>query len=190
MDLLRVARLDEVGRLNGLIAASARALSRGYYSPPQIEALIAQVFGVDTQLLADRTYYVIERDEELLACGGWSHRRTLFGGDQAKGATDADLDPRTEAARIRAFFVHPAAARQGLGRRLLAHCESAARGAGFRRAELMATLPGEPLYRAAGYEPLERVEYALSGCEAVEFVRMGRALTSPGPYGDTFRDTS
>src|SRR5207249_342266 len=79
MGRLRVARLDEVGRLNRLIAASARVLSRGYYSPPQIEALIAQVFGVDTQLLADQTYYVIEKDEELLACGGWSHRRTLFG---------------------------------------------------------------------------------------------------------------
>jgi GNAT superfamily N-acetyltransferase len=190
MDRLRVARLDEVGRLNALIAASARALSRGYYSPRQIEALIAQVFGVDTQLLADRTYYVIERDGELLACGGWSHRRTLFGGDQAKGATDPGLDPGTEAARIRAFFVHPAGARRGLGRRLLAYCESEAHRAGFHRAELMATLPGEPLYRAAGYESLERVEYALSGCEAVEFVRMGRSLTSPGPSGATFPGTS
>ena len=177
MDTLRSARLDEIDRLNGLISASARELSRGYYTSQQVDALIAQVFGVDTQLLRDQTYYVIERDGELLACGGWSHRRTLFGGDQAKAGTDSDLDPRTEAARIRAFFVHPSAARRGLGRRLLAHCEQQAFEAGFQRAELMATLPGEPLYRAAGYQAVDRVSYPLAGSEAVEFVRMVRVLS-------------
>jgi GNAT superfamily N-acetyltransferase len=176
MDLLRPAQLSEIAALNRLIAASARILSKDYYSPPQIEALIAQVFGVDTQLIEDGTYYVIERGGELVACGGWSHRRTLFGGDQAKSADNADLDPRTEAARIRAFFVQPVAARRGLGRRLLSHCEGRAQIASFHRIELMATLPGEPLYRALGYEPLERVWYPLHGCEAVEFVRMGRSL--------------
>ncbi len=176
MDLLRPARLSEITPLNRLIAASARALSSAYYSPLQIEALITHVFGVDTQLIEDGTYYVIERGGELVACGGWSHRRTLFGGDQAKTAGDSDLDPRTEAARIRAFFVLAGAARQGLGRRLLSHCEGQAQAANFHRMELMATLPGEPLYRALGYEPLERVRYPLPGCEAVEFVRMGRFL--------------
>jgi GNAT superfamily N-acetyltransferase len=176
MDLLRPAQHSEIPHLNVLIAASARALSSGYYSPGQIEALITHVFGVDTQLIEDKTYYVIERGDELVACGGWSHRRTLFGGDQAKTAVDPGLDPRTEAARIRAFFVLPAAARQGLGRRLLSHCEDQARIANFQRMELMATLPGEPLYRALGYHPVERVRYPLPGCEAVEFVRMGRML--------------
>ena len=176
MDLLRPAHFAEVPELNELIAASARALSGAYYTAEQIDALITQVFGVDTQLLADQTYYVIERDQHLLACGGWSHRRTLFGGDQAKTAADPDLDPRSEPARIRAFFVHPAAARQGLGRRLLGHCEAQALAAGFHRTELMATLPGVPLYQSAGYEPLERVTHQLRGCGPVEFVRMGRRL--------------
>lgn len=176
MDVIRVARLTEVERLNALIAASAAALSRGYYTPEETESLTRHVFGVDTQLLTDGTYYVIERDDTLVACGGWSARRTLFGGDQAKEGIDPLLDPRSEAARIRAFFVHPSAARQGLGRRLLAHCETAALAAGFRRLELMATLPGEPLYRAAGYEPLEAVTHPLPDGRSVQFVRMGRSL--------------
>jgi len=158
------------------MAMSAAELSRGYYTPAQIESLIAHVFGVDTQLLTDGTYYVIERDEHLVACGGWSGRRTLFGGDQAKGSSDPLLDPATEAARIRAFFVHPSCARQGLGRTLLVHCEAEARAAGFLRTELMATLPGVPLYRALGYEPLESVTYQLPDGLSADFVRMGRTL--------------
>jgi GNAT superfamily N-acetyltransferase len=176
MDLLRPAQVAEVPELNRLIAASARGLSGAWYTARQIDALITQVFGVDTQLLADQTYYVIERARQLVACGGWSHRRTLFGGDQAKTPRDPDLDPRSDAARIRAFFVHPAAARQGLGRRLLEYCEAQALAAGFARTELMATLPGVPLYQAAGYLPLERVTHELKDCGPVEFVRMGRSL--------------
>ena len=176
MDLIRPARLEELEALNHLITESARVLSTGFYSARQIEALIRHVFGVDTQLILDGTYHVIERGGDLVACGGWSHRRTLFGGDQAKGGSDPDLDPGTEAARIRAFFVHPTAARQGLGRRLLSHCESEAHGAGFRRLELMATLPGEPFYRTAGYEPLERIRHPLPDVPPVEMVRMGRSL--------------
>ena len=176
MDRIRRALLSEVPPLNALIADSATELSRGYYTPTQIEALITHVFGVDTQLILDGTYYVIERDDRLAACGGWSGRRTLFGGDQTKGTGDPLLDPATEAARIRAFFVHPTCARQGLGRALLLHCEAAARGAGFRRTELMATLPGVPLYRAFGYEALESVVHHLPDGQRVDFVRMGRAL--------------
>ena len=174
--MLRAAQLADVPELNELIAASARALSASYYTPQQIDALIAQVFGVDSQLLADQTYYVIERDRRLVACGGWSHRRTLFGGDQTKTGADPNLDPGSDAARIRAFFVHPAAARQGLGRRLLEHCEAQALRAGFSRTELMATLPGVPLYEAAGYQALEQVTCELPGCGPVPFVRMGRVL--------------
>jgi len=149
-------------------------LSRGYYTPAQVESLITNVFGVDTQLLLDGTYYVVECDARLVACGGWSRRATLFGGDQTKGSGDPLLDPATDAARVRAFFVHPSRARQGLGRKLLAHCEAEARAAGFGRAELMATLPGEPLYRALGYEALESVSHHLPDGQSVDFVRMGR----------------
>lgn len=173
---IRPARLGEVPALNALIATSAMELSRGYYTAAQIEALITHVFGVDTQLLTDGTYYVIERDGRAVACGGWSGRRTLFGGDQTKGASDPALDPAREAARIRAFFVHPTHARQGLGRQLLVHCEAAAQAAGFCRAELMATLPGRPLYQAFGYEILESVMHQMPGGARVEFVRMGRNL--------------
>lgn len=176
MDLLRPARLAEVLSLNDLITASARALSRGFYSSDQTEQLIRHVFGVDSQLLIDHTYYVIERAGLLVACGGWSGRHTLFRGDQAKDDQDPRLDPGTEAARIRAFFVHPDAARQGLGRRLLGHCETRAREAGYRRAELMATLPGEPFYRALGYQALESVAHALPDGTRIPFVRMGRSL--------------
>ncbi len=188
-DRIRPARPTEVAALNSLIAASARGLSRAHYTPAQIEGLITHVFGVDTQLLGDQSYYVIEREGALLACGGWSARRTLFGGDQAKADDDPLLDPATEAARIRAFFVHPECARQGLGRRLLAHCEAAARAAGFRRAELMATLPGVPLYAAVGYAALASVAYSLPGGEEAMFVRMGRVLDDLGgwpPAGATW----
>lgn len=174
--LLRHAVTAEIPALNALIAESATELSRGYYTLAQTASLIIYVFGVDTQLLLDRTYYVIETDGRLDACGGWSSRRTLFGGDQAKSHADPALDPATEASRIRAFFVHPSRARQGLGRRLLHHCESAARTAGFRRAELMATLPGEPLYRALGYQALEPVRYPLPDGQVADFVRMGKPL--------------
>ena len=118
MDRIRRAVLTEVPPLNALIAESAMELSRGYYAPAQIASLITYVFGVDTQLITDGTYYVIEDEGRLAACGGWSARRTLFGGDQTKGASDPLLDPATAAARIRAFFVHPTCARgrfQGAG---------------------------------------------------------------------------
>lgn len=176
MHPIRPARLSEIPALNALIRTSASELSAGYYTPRQIASLISEVFGVDTQLLLDGTYYVVEREGRLVACGGWSGRRTLFGGDQAKENSDPLLDPRTDAARIRAFFVHPASARQGIGRTLLAHCEAAASAAGFRRAELMATLPGVPLYRALGYEALEKVMHHMPDGESAGFVRMGRSL--------------
>lgn len=176
MNDIRLAHLDDVPSLNALIVESADALSRGFYRPDEIDALITHVFGVDTQLIRDGTYFVIEQESTLVACGGWSARRTLFGGDQAKALADPRLDPASEAARIRAFFVHPSVARRGLGRRLLVHCEAAAVAAGFRRAELMATLPGEPLYRAVGYSALECVAHLLPDGQAVAFVRMGRSL--------------
>lgn len=176
---VRVATMADVPALNAMIAESARGLSAGYYTPAQIDALVTHVFGVDTHLIADGTYYVIDAsDATPAAAGGWSARRALYGGDQiASHATeDARLDPATEAAKIRAFFVHPAFARRGLGRRLYAACAGAARAAGFRRLELMATLPGEPLYLALGFAEVERIEATLPGGEVVPLVRMALDL--------------
>ncbi len=171
--------MADVSSLNSLIAISARELSVDFYSSAQVEALLTHVFGVDTQLIADGTYYVVhdvDQMDEPIACGGWSGRRTLYGGDQAKAGEDSRLNPETDAARIRAFFVHPRFARRGLGRLLYAECESAARAAGFHRFELMATLPGEPLYAALGFIPVERTSVHLPDDVVVPLVQMERPI--------------
>jgi GNAT superfamily N-acetyltransferase len=168
--------MADLPALQTLIATSVRSLSAGFYTPAQIEAAITEVFGVDTQLIADQTYYVIVDAGEPVAAGGWSGRRTLYGGDQMKGAEDPRLDPGTEAARIRAFFVHPARARRGLAKRLYQECARAARAAGFRRFELMATLPGEPLYAALGFSPVERIALPLAAGVELPLVRMARDI--------------
>jgi GNAT superfamily N-acetyltransferase len=171
--VLRLATPLDVPRLRLLIDHSVRALSVGYYTALQIESALRHVFGPDTQLIADGTYYVIEGpDGELLAAGGWSQRRTLYGGDQMKGAEDPLLDPATDPARIRAFFVHPTAARRGLGRALFEQCATDAARAGFRALELVATLPGEPLYRALGFIELERTVAQLPDGEELPVVHM------------------
>jgi GNAT superfamily N-acetyltransferase len=175
----RVATLADVPELQTLIAASARGLSTGFYSPAQIGAAIVHVFGVDTQLIADGTYYIIDADGSPVAAGGWSGRRTLYGGDQMKGDTDPLLDPATEAARIRAFFVHPDWARRGLGRRLYLACGRAAWGAGFREFELLATKPGVPLYGALGFAAVDNVSVNLPGNVELPCVRMRRAIEKP-----------
>src|SRR6185369_9263778 len=159
---IRVATRDLVEALRALIDVSARKLSAGYYTPEQIEAAVAEVFGVDTQLVDDGTYYVAEAAGRPVGCGGWSRRQTLFGGDRWKGGReDAVLDPASDPARIRAFFVHPEWARRGIGGRILRACEGAAAVEGFRRLELVATLPGEPLYAAMGYHAIEPVQIAM-----------------------------
>jgi len=173
---VRAATMADVPALQSLIETSVRALSAPFYSQVQIEASIREVFGVDTQLIADGTYYVIDSSSGPTACGGWSHRRTLYGGDQMKDVVDPELDPTVDAARIRAFFVHPDFARRGLARALYAECAGAARAAGFRRIELMATLPGEPLYLALGFSPSERVSLPLGKGVELPLVRMARAL--------------
>ena len=173
---LRLATPHDVPALNALIERSARALSAGFYTEQESEAAIRHVFGVDSALIADGTYFVVERDGHLVACGGWSKRRTLYGGDQRPVGDRSLLDPRTDAARIRAFFVAPEAARQGIGRRLLDACIVAAGEAGFRRLELMATLPGVPLYLACGFTEVERVTETLPDGVHVAFVRMTRDM--------------
>jgi GNAT superfamily N-acetyltransferase len=177
--LLRLATPDDIGTLTVLIEQSARVLSAGFYSAQETEAVVRHVFGVDSQLIADGTYFVIEADGRLAACGGWSRRSTLFGGDQFKAQADALLDPARDAARIRAFFVHPDFARQGLGRMLLEASMNAARDEGFTALELMATLPGEPLYRAFGFEALERRELPFGPDIRVAMLRMRRAIDAP-----------
>ncbi len=170
--------MADVPALQALIATSVRSLSMEFYTPAQIEAAITAVFGVDTQLIADRTYYVIVDACEPVAVGGWSYRRTLYGGDQMKGAEDPRLDPSMEPARIRAFFVHPAWTRRGLATRLYGECARAAHAAGFRRFELMATLPGVPLYAALGFSQVERIALPLAAGVELPLVRMARRIES------------
>ena len=173
---IRRATEADVPALKELIPLSARELSRGFYSAEETESAINHVFGPDSRLIEDGTYFVAEEDGRLAGCGGWSRRRTLYGGDQMKPAEDPLLDPKTEAARIRAFFVHPAFARRGVGSRILEACVAAARGSGFRRLELAATLPGVPFYAARGFAERERLEAPMAGGRGLPIVRMERDL--------------
>ena len=156
--ILRKATLSDRAAITQLIIESARSLSRDDYSDQQIEGAIATVFGVDTNLIIDGTYFVADSNGELIGCGGWSKRKTLFGGDQYTTRDASQLDPQTEPAKIRAFFIHPKHARKGIARAILAACENEAKACGFQALELMSTLPGIKLYRACGYEGEDRVE--------------------------------
>jgi GNAT superfamily N-acetyltransferase len=169
---IRLAVMDDVPILKELIPVSARELSKGFYTPEQTESAIKYIFGVDTQLVDDKTYYVAEADGQIVGCGGWSKRKTMFGGDQMKAEADPLLDPEQDAGRIRAFFIHPDWARKGIGRRIIQACEEAARADGFTRMELVATLPGEPLYAAMGYEVTRRFDQPLPDGVAVPLAHM------------------
>ena len=158
--------------LEALIPLSARSLQAATYTPAQIEAALGTVFAVDHRLIADGTYFIAERDRAMVGCGGWSRRQTLFGGDHGGARNDTLLDPARDAARIRAFFVHPAHARQGVGRLLMAACERAARAEGFCRFELVATLAGERLYLASAFRVVERYDLTLPHGLALPVVRM------------------
>lgn len=149
-----------------------RVLQAGDYSPEQIEGALGTVFGVDTRLIEDGTYFVAEAGGVLAGCGGWSKRKTLFGSDHGAGREDSLLDPAVDAARIRAFFVHPDWARRGIGSRILEACEDDAARSGFTRFELGATITGERLYRVKGYEPIERIEAALPNGAGLPVIRM------------------
>lgn len=174
----RLATLDDLDALRHVMALAIAELQKGFLDPAQIAASRA-VMGLDTQLIADGSYFVIEAGGRIAGCGGWSRRATLYGGDHSTDLRDpALLDPAVDAARIRAMYTHPDHARQGVGRRVMALCETAARDAGFGRAELMATLSGEPLYRACGYVPIERVEAPGPDGVTVPLIRMGKALAA------------
>jgi GNAT superfamily N-acetyltransferase len=174
---IRRATLEDRAALERLIAESARGLSRGDYSAEQVEAAIASVFGVDTDLIRDGTYYVAEAEGSPIACGGWGKRRTLFGGDRYAARDSGELDPLTEPAKIRAFFVHPGWARRGVAGAILETCEHEAKAFGFRSLELMATLPGVRLYASRGYEAGERVAYEIADGVRIELVPMKKELS-------------
>ena len=173
--VLRPAQLADLDELERLITLSAVELSRGYYDEREVAAAVEHVFGVDTNLICDGTYFVAETGGEIAACGGWSKRRTLFGGDRYAERDAAFSDPAVDAAKIRAFFVRPEFARKGIGRLLLTRCETEARAAGYATAELMSTLPGVPFYAAAGYSAGDSATCTVGGVD-LRFVLMRKVL--------------
>lgn len=169
---VRLARGKDAPAIGILIRISCRGLQLSHYSEGQIIGAIGSVFGVDYQLILDRTYFLVEREAQILGCGGWSKRKTLFGGDAMKTGMDIELDPKRDSARIRAFFVHPEWARCGIGRAILQHCERAIQLAGFGSVELVATLTGVPFYSACNYSQIERFEVRLKNGLMLPVVRM------------------
>jgi len=156
------------------MAAAIAELQRGFLNPAQIEAS-RTIMGLDRQLVADRTYFVVEQDGRIAGCGGWSRRATLYGGDHTPGRDAALLDPAIDAARVRAMYTHPDFARRGVGRLILELCEAAAKAEGFARLELMGTMSGRPLYESYGFEAIEEVVDARGGAP-VPLTRMGKAI--------------
>lgn len=168
----RIARVGDVPQLEDLIPRSSFELQRETYTRQQILAAMGPVFGVDEQLIKDQTYYVVEENEQIVGCGGWSFRKSLFGGDGDRKEPDPRLDPRKDAARIRAFFIDPEYARQGIGSAIMRKCEEALIEMGFSHVEISATLAGEPLYAKFGYTSVERYEIPLDGAKPMTVVKM------------------
>lgn len=181
----RLATPADIPRLQPLIEASVRGLQANDYSPSQMDQALGTWLGLDTQLIADGTYFAVEAAANpgqlptiggLAACGGWSRRKTPYGSDHRPGRDDSLLDPKTDAAKIRAFFVHPAWARRGIGSHILQLCERAAQAEGFTRFEMGATLTGIPLYRHHGYVEGERIDLPLANGEVLPIVKMTKQL--------------
>ena len=170
----RLATRDDLPRLRLLMDASIGELQKPFLDARQIDAS-RSIMGLDTQLIDDGTYFVVETDGGIAGCGGWSRRATLYGGDQTPGRSPVLLDPANDPARVRAMYTHPLHVRKGVGRLILSLCEETARSEGFKSIELMATLAGEPLYRARGYEPCERIVDDRGGV-GVPLVRMRKQL--------------
>jgi N-acetylglutamate synthase-like GNAT family acetyltransferase len=182
---IRKAVASDIPKLRALIDASVRGLQAEDYSPQQIEGALKTVFGVDSQLIEDETYFIAEVKSEgksvsveaiAVGCGGWSKRKTLFGGEQWTERKDSLLDPRTDAAKIRSFFVHPDWPRRGIGSAILKICEAAAKSAGFTHAEMGATLTGVKLFQVRGYVPIESIEIPLENGAPLPVVRMTKQL--------------
>jgi len=173
---LRQAVAEDVPVLRDLIDLSVRGLQAGDYTPRQLELALIKVYGVDSQLIEDGTYFAVETERVIVGCGGWSKRKTLYGGDRWTGREDSLLDPKADAAKIRAFFVHPEWVRQGIGGMILEACEQAAMAAGFKRLEMGATLTGVPFYRMKGYAELEKLAVPLGEGEELPIVRMAKEI--------------
>lgn len=187
---IRLATAQDIPQIAALIPLSVRGLGIQQYSPRQIESALQYVFGVDTQLINDETYFVavtldvatsdIAGSDLIVGAGGWSRRRTLYGGDQAKREPDQFLDPAIDAARIRAFYVRPDWSRRGIGRRLMQACEAAAHQAGFTQLELMATLTGEALYSSNGFVAMDHVDINMPDGVKLPVVKMVKPLSEVG----------
>ena len=172
----RLATEDDLDALHLLMGQAIAQLQNGFLTPEQIKAS-HHVMGLDTQLVHDRTYFIVEADDVIAGCGGWSWRATLYGGDASIVEREpAPLDPATDAARVRAMYTNPNFARRGIGRMVLALCEDAARASGFGKVEMMATLSGETLYRACGYMPIEHIQSRPIDGISVPLIRMGKRL--------------
>jgi GNAT superfamily N-acetyltransferase len=171
----RLARLEDIPALRALMASAIRELQHGFLSPEEIVAS-ASIMGLDTQLIDDGTYFIVESEGRIAGSGGWSKRATLFGGDHSAGRDAALLDPAKDAARVRAMYTSPDFARRGVGRMILGLCEAAAKAEGFARTELAATLAGEPLYRACGYVPIEHFRSDTPQGLRIPLIRMGKAI--------------
>ncbi len=172
--MIRKAVAADIPEIEQVMRASMSGLGAQFYDDAQTESAVRFIAVVDRQLIDDGTYFVIEEDGVVVACGGWSARTKLFSGPESQDRAQGWLNPATDAARIRAMFVDPAFARRGLGRQILDAAEADAARAGFRTFELMATLPGVPLYRACGYEEIERTEIELPDGARLHCIRMQR----------------
>ena len=173
---IRNATLGDIDAIKDLIEKSVHGLQAGEYSKSQRDAALGTVFGVDTNLLKDQTYFIIEVGGKIAGCGGWSYRKAMFGADTLTSAEPEKLDPANDAARVRAFFIHPDFARRGLGAVILEHCENAARKAGFKKCALGATLTGVPFYEKHGYKEIEKLETPLPNGETLGIVMMDKSL--------------
>jgi GNAT superfamily N-acetyltransferase len=181
---IRQANARDLGELHALIERSVRGLQHNDYSPAQIEGALGHALGLDTQLVEDGTYFAavpLSNPDVIVGCGGWSYRKTLFGSDHGPHREMGLLDPATEAAKIRAIFVHPDWARKGLGSLILKHCEGAAQQAGFRSLEMGSTLTGVPLYSLKGYEQRESVFIPLPNGEVLPIIHMVKILSQVSP---------
>ncbi len=173
---IRKAVFEDCKEIEKLITLSARGLSLEYYSQEQIEGALQGAFGIDTQLIKDETYFVVEAGEQMIGCGGWSKRKTLFGGDKREERDPVKLNPKSDSAKIRAFFVHPDWARKGIGKMVFDKCEMEAKLSGFTSLELMSTLPGVKFYQSCGFTAGETIEYKLPSGNTIIFLPMKKRI--------------
>ena len=174
----RKAKLSDSVKLDELIIQSSQSINNTYYTEKIVNAAIGSIWIVDEQLISDGTYWLAEnKDNKIVGCGGWSKRSLLFGNDA--GNDDSELEeliPGKDSARIRAFFIHPDFTRQGIGKELLKICQEEAKFYGFTSLELVATLSGEKLYKAYGFQEKKRLQLDLGDGVLCETVEMNKTI--------------